>query len=64
MCSACPRASVLTCGIVEGDAEVVSLALTECSPDGRIVAQTVFDIDDTDRALAALDARCEELERG
>ena len=47
-----------------GDAEVVSLALTECSPDGRIVAQTVFDLDDTDRALAALDARFEELERG
>jgi DNA-binding SARP family transcriptional activator/tetratricopeptide (TPR) repeat protein len=45
-----------------GDAEVVSLALTECSPDGRIVAQTVFDVDDEREAFARLDARHTVLE--
>jgi tetratricopeptide (TPR) repeat protein len=45
-----------------GRSEVATLGLTECGDDGRVVSQAVFESDQLDAVLAALDARHAELE--
>ncbi|HJR24196.1 MAG TPA: nuclear transport factor 2 family protein [Acidimicrobiales bacterium] len=45
-----------------GPAEIPVLTLFEIAPDGRILSETGFDVDDLDRATAALEARWGELQ--
>ena len=47
-----------------GPSEVETMNVEECGPDGRMLAITILDPDDVERAMTVLDARYEELAGG